>query len=284
MSAMAQPTEPLADYLLSALADEQKTVSLAAYHVDESALHDLYSVLYATEPRLFFLSAEYSIRTNAEGYVTYLRPHYRLSGEARRQAEAEIDAHISTILSPIRTLTPLEQVAYLHDYLISRFSYDITLSSRDIYTMLTEGRGVCQAYTLLFLTLTRELGIPSHVVTCFDMSHEWNMVQLGGEWYHIDLVWDDTDVIGEVGHTFFLVGDEEMRFLRAARDMAWDTVYQWDAPAVSEGAKVKGAPWRTLISPFRFPSDGSVLFSCAGANYRIHSDLSCILYKRGGAL
>ncbi len=267
------PHISLTEHLTDALSEEAPTIPLSAYRVTEETLHSTYSALYATDPSLFYVAAEYSVSCGADGYVDYLRPTYRMTGETRQRAEEDFEKRVTSIVSPIRSLTPLEQVAYLHDYMVTTFTYDNAYRVYDAYSLLTGGRGVCQAYALLFTALLEAVGVESVCVTCFEMSHEWNMVRLGEDWYHIDLIWDDTDTRGEVLHTYFLIGDEELRLRRAARDAAWNTDYTWQAPAVAPA--LPAAPWRHLTTPFTYPADGTCLFMIGTIRYRLAADLTC---------
>ncbi len=277
-AAAETPLAPLEAYLSEALSCETEMIDLTAYHVTEEEVHAVYSSLYATDPSLFFVKANYGISKNERGEVSYLRPAYSLTDAARVSAAEDFHARVETIIAPIRALTPLEQVAYLHDYLILHYSYDTSYTVYDAYTLLTTGRGVCQAYALLFTALARALGIPAACVTCFDRSHEWNAVLLNGEWYHIDLIWDSSDTPGEVYHTYFLIGDEELRARRALQDPLWDTAYTWDAPGKAHGIRTLSAPWRRENAaplPFFLPGNGTLLFTSSGGTYRVLSDLTC---------
>ncbi len=276
LSASAHTERPAIDVLIKdALLREEETIDLTVYCMKESDLHTIYSTLYATDPSLFYVAAEYSISTGADGYVDYLRPVYRMAGEARVRATEDFTRRINSIVAPLRTLTPLEQVAYLHDYMILRFTYDTSHTVYDAYTLLTSGSGVCQAYALLFTALAQALEIPAACVTCFDRAHEWNMVYLNDAWYHIDLVWDDTDHDGEVLHTYFLLGDAELRARRAAQEDAWNTTYTWDAPAPSASTPTGEILWRNLSGPFSFPADGTVTFTYGGVSYHVDATLAC---------
>ena len=64
------------------------------------------------------------------------------------------------------------------------------------------------------------------------MNHAWNQVKLNGQWYHIDVTWDDPtmanntsltsteDIYGNCRHTFFLLSDNG---IKAERHYGWDT-------------------------------------------------------------
>jgi len=53
---------------------------------------------------------------------------------------------------------------------------------------------VCQGYACGFKKIMDGLGIPCVVVVgkAGREGHAWNMVKLGGKWYHIDCTWDDS--------------------------------------------------------------------------------------------
>ena len=59
-------------------------------------------------------------------------------------------------------------------------------------------------------------------------NHGWNLVKLNGEWYHLDVTWNDA---GGDRKTFYLVTDEFMRQSRA-----WDTSKYPKSSAVSYGS------------------------------------------------
>ncbi len=55
---------------------------------------------------------------------------------------------------------------------------------------------VCQGYALAFKVLMDRAGIPCCYVKSDAMNHAWNMVQLDGNWYHVDVTWDDPSYVG----------------------------------------------------------------------------------------
>ena len=86
--------------------------------------------------------------------------------------------------------------------------------------------GVCQAYTLLTQLMLEALNIESRFVsgiaTAKEMTdgHAWNLVKVDGEWYHLDVTWNDP--LPDRGpnsqeETYLLKSDEFM-----AQSRTWD--------------------------------------------------------------
>jgi hypothetical protein len=230
----ASADQTLTDCLYEGLMQEAAIVEFThlASPVGEEELRQAFSYLYASRPELYFVSDRYTLSVEG-GRVLYMRPTYRMTGQAHTEAQATFDEQIAAILTPIcPDWSELRRVTYLHDYLITRFSYDYSYENYDAYSLLTTGTGVCQAYTLLFQVLCERAGIACACVLCFEKEHEWNQVQIDGAWYHIDLTWDETesDQLAGVSHTYFLLSDDELRTRRAQHSADWMTDDTWDAP------------------------------------------------------
>ena len=91
----------------------------------------------------------------------------------------------------------------MHEYIVLNYDYDYLLENGDVYSMITEGIGVCQAYTGLYMLVLRQLGIEVSYSVSYPMNHTWNLVNLDGNWYHVDNTWDDPAVLGWVYHFTF---------------------------------------------------------------------------------
>ncbi len=117
-----------------------------------------------------------------------------------------------------------DNVLALHDYLVSNIQYDTTKQAAGAYDALIKGSAMCKGYTESFKTLLDIIGIENKVVSGYGNgeAHVWNLVNLDGEWYHIDVTWDDPiNGDGTVKHTYFNVDDADM-----ALDHIWDkTLY-----------------------------------------------------------
>ena len=118
----------------------------------------------------------------------------------------------------------LENLRIVHDYLVDTIEYDgeAGKSVYNIYGALVNKKAVCEGYARSYKLILDELGIPC-IIACGvaknssgDIeSHAWNYVQLDGNWYAVDVTWDDPVIIGngsltdDIRYRYFLVGAEE---------------------------------------------------------------------------
>ena len=61
-----------------------------------------------------------------------------------------------------------------------------------------------------------KLGVPNYKIS--NSNHIWNLVNLDGQWLHLDLTWDDpvtTDGSNILLHKFFLISTNELHKLDA---------------------------------------------------------------------
>ena len=113
-----------------------------------------------------------------------------------------------------------DNVLALHDYLVANIQYDSTNQTAGAYDALIKGTAMCKGYTESFKTLLDMMGVENMVVSGYGNgeAHVWNLVNLDGEWYHIDVTWDDPlNGDGSVKHTYFNVDDADM-----ALDHIWE--------------------------------------------------------------
>lgn len=112
----------------------------------------------------------------------------------------------------------------IHDYLVSHITYtDGIYGNSYAYNAIINGTAVCSGYTEAFKTFMDFLGIENITVsgTAKDEKHIWNMVCLDGEWYHIDVTWDDpvNGYDDYIEHAYFNITDNDIRL-----DHIWDAV------------------------------------------------------------
>ena len=109
--------------------------------------------------------------------------------------EAVTDYYAHSIAEQYRNLCQYEKAREVHDYLIRNVQYDFSDNSYKSYGALVEGRAVCQGYSLAYREVLLHLGVKCNVLigTTSQGLHTWNLVEVNGTGYFIDVTFDDKD-------------------------------------------------------------------------------------------
>jgi len=190
-----------------------ENTDLSEFNLTELELEELfYDLRYAGKLPWYVMDSYSYSYDEATGMIYELKPDYSSKADYNREL---YEQRIAEVLDAC-VLEGMEdwQIALsIHDYLIANCIYDEKLELRTGYDLLLKGSTVCSGYTDLYQDLLNRVGIPCVSVISDPMEHTWNLVQIGGQWYHVDLTWDDPtpDHYGYVSHQNFLVDDETIR-------------------------------------------------------------------------
>lgn len=111
----------------------------------------------------------------------------------------KVEEHLEDYYSSLKEGMSQAEVAYaLYYKMTQKTHYHDGLYSGDVLGALTEGFSVCQGYSYTYFMLLESLGlVPTEHVRGLDRNsmreHVWNRVQIDGEWYNMDVTWDDHD-------------------------------------------------------------------------------------------
>ena len=122
--------------------------------------------------------------------------------------------------------TEFDRVLFVHDEIVKNTEYDKgSLSSKDsgayvdahsAYGCLVNGGAVCEGYSKAFLAAMRKIGVDCLYVAGSGKGedHAWNCVKVDGDWYLIDVTWDDPvsekKNAGAVRRDYFCLTSDEM--------------------------------------------------------------------------
>lgn len=143
-----------------------------------------------------------------------------------KKQEQVVDQRISEIIKTISpTLSPVEKVKAVHDFIVDYVDYDQSLTEFTAYAALVKGKTVCQGYAMLAYRLLNELGIETIIVRgdahirqlSRSGRHAWNIVNINGEWYHLDCTWDDPIGSNRIHYDYFLISDSAI-----SKTHSWD--------------------------------------------------------------
>lgn len=164
-----------------------------------------------------------SFQWKYDGYANNIVIQFQFTYHISQEEEAFTEQTLTTIVASMHGLSELEKIQAAHDYIVltTEYSKDSVGSQYSPYTLLSEGKGVCQAYALVLYRMLDMLGFEVQYVPgkVGEQLHAWVLVKLDNEWYHIDVTWDDPlpDRKGEVRYNYFLVSDKQL-----AQDHTWD--------------------------------------------------------------
>lgn len=188
--------------------------------------------LYALAYYSPYLGMNMNISTYFSGdqYV-FLELENDMTVEETKEYFAQVDKKVDEILSVVSDdMTDLEKALAIHEYLVynSAYDYDNLVNGtlpRESYSsagLFMKGTGVCNAYAYGYQYLMTKLGIECYVTSSAPMNHAWNIIELNGNYYHVDCTWDDPvpDSKGKVRHNHFLVSDSAME--NDLDHYAWD--------------------------------------------------------------
>lgn len=243
-SNLSEATEAIRSGLLAM----SPSISLRTYSLTVEQLKTILQELINSSPELFHVGKQYQYYISGT-VIDSLLPTYTCTAEEYTARSAVYESEIAALLALRDTnWSVTETVLFYHDYLALHYSYDLTEPyNYDAYSFLTEKTGVCQAYTLTFTALMNRLNIECAYVQSEAMVHIWNVVQIEGEWYHIDITWDDPtpDRPGQVMHSLFLLSDSAML---AADHHSWLVQNK----AVCSSLRYDNAAWRNVAVPLAY--------------------------------
>ena len=141
-----------------------------------------------------------------------LRFQYLATREEENYVERQVERILQEILTP--GMNDHQKTKAVHDYLVSNVAYDLNCREHSAYAALAKGKAVCQGYALLLYKMLDEAEITTRIITgeAGGENHAWNMVNLDGDWYHIDATWNDAvpDVPNQIRYDYYNCTDEQI--------------------------------------------------------------------------
>ena len=194
-------------------------INIRDYNIPVSELGYVYSSIVYNHPKMYFVSTgcRYTYNPITNTVATVLPQYFETDTEVIDQTMQSIDEATEEVMMYLdESMTDFEKIMAVHDYMVLHYDYDYTYSNYDI-TIMTTKTGVCMSYAFAFKHIMNELGIEClYVSSDKEMNHAWNLVNLDGEWYHIDLTWDDPGSnYGQVRHEYALLSDFEIQHLES---------------------------------------------------------------------
>ena len=128
----------------------------------------------------------------------YIRFEYEIYYLSSYEQELAVNEKICDILEELDVYSADREmkIRSVYAYITSHVRYDSmiyeTFNVHSAYGAAVEGKAVCQGYSLLLYRLLQELGIQNRMISgeAGGTSHIWNIVEMDGYWYNMDVTWD----------------------------------------------------------------------------------------------
>lgn len=157
--------------------------------------------------------------------------------DAMQDETREMSANAASYLKDT-SLTTADQIKKVNDYLCEKITYPsenmtIDYQMHVAYGPLKNGYAVSDGYAKLCKLLLNQLGIECYYLegTCNGKAHAWNLVNVDGVWYHLDVCYNDMAqfISDKYEYVFFLLSDSKMQ----EAGLQWDQEVYPETPARS---------------------------------------------------
>lgn len=186
----------------------------------EKQLDEVFRALLNDNPDLIFLGRK--CRLTSELWNNYISFDYIMTKEEYEKADREIREKRDLIIASLSDLSDEYRCELeIHDYIISNCTYELKDNEyyySSAYGALINGKAACEGYSKAAKFVFDKVGIESALVSGKADSegnkggdHMWNIVKINGNYYHLDLTWDDPVSKNSSAmsiHTYFNLTDE----------------------------------------------------------------------------
>lgn len=201
-------------YQILALMEEEILLSTT----DVSLLPVVYQAVINDHPEFFYLNGYTYTRFMQEGGVKYItfsgRYLYDAAEVERRQAA--IDRIVDEKMAELAGNGYYETVKAVYEYLILSTEYSMdSPDNQNICSVFLDKKSVCNGYAKAAQYLLNSYGVPCIIVngTAMGSAHAWNIVEMYGEYYHMDVTWGDPSYYAGSGEEKSGVPDIDYSYL-----------------------------------------------------------------------
>ncbi|MEE0931265.1 MAG: transglutaminase domain-containing protein [Acutalibacteraceae bacterium] len=176
-------------------------IELKDINLTESSIRIVIEAFNCDHPEIFWVSNTFGYYTDKD--ITVVHLYSVFSGDEIPAMQKKLNTSINEFMSDIpKGLSEYDREKFIHDKLLKNCSYSKnTDNSKDnpnaftIYGALVENNAVCEGYTRTMQYLLKTVGIETISVNGYSKNelHQWCMVNIDDNWYHLDPTWNDKE-------------------------------------------------------------------------------------------
>ena len=151
-----------------------------------------FEAVFNDHPELFFIDTEYRTVYRRNGDFIELDLFYNDTAENIDHSRSEFYLAADAIVAEASG-SDYEKERFVHNRLSELFEYQRNPLDQSAYSGLVMNKTVCAGYARSFSYIMTRLGIPCYLCTGYaGEAHGWNIIKLDGDYYNVDVTWDDT--------------------------------------------------------------------------------------------
>lgn len=186
--------------------------------LEPEALYNVFFRLRLDHPEIFWATS-YKYKFYLDSPNIIFVPEYLFDKAKIKEHQKAMKARVEKLVRPAKSLSEWEKEKYVHDFICENVHYDKLKKpySHEIIGPLGQGVGVCEGIAKSVKILCDALGIWCMIALCgnnpdkgIKYRHTWNIVKLGGKYYHLDATFDNTlgEKQPEIRYDYFNLNDK----------------------------------------------------------------------------
>ena len=195
----------LSEEIAQTIYDCETHIDVSSYGFDRDTVQKAFYLLRDEHPELFYMPTCYPM-DDGTGIISYIDMKYdRFSPSEIPSLRSKYEAKVKEAVSwTSPTMSEFEKAKALHDWIVRNVSYGYNKDSqytqhdtaRNAYGPIVKGRGICEGYAEAYKDLCHRVGVTCDTVSSSEIRHEWNIVTINSQNYHVDCCWDDPIIVG----------------------------------------------------------------------------------------
>ena len=168
--------------------------------VSSEELADIFMMMRMDQPEIFWASGfRYKYYKDSPNLI--LVPEYLFEKAKIREHQKAMQSRVARLAREAQNLSEWEKEKFIHDFICENITYDKLKKpySHEIIGPLGQGTGVCEGIAKSVKILCDALGIWCIIVLAGNnpekgirYRHTWNIVRIGGIFYHLDATFDNS--------------------------------------------------------------------------------------------
>lgn len=163
-------------------------------------MSDIYFMIRMDCPEIFY-SVSFSYKYYPDSAEVEFKPEYLFTKDKIREHKKAMEARVKKLARQAQELDEKGKEKFIHDFIVNNVKYDKLKKeySHEIIGALGNGVAVCEGIAKAVKVLCDELGIWCIVALSennpdkgIKYRHAWNVIKIGGQYYHLDATFDNT--------------------------------------------------------------------------------------------